>query len=99
MSARRQSLPRAGKNIAAPSSVVTAESSRKLAGNLFELEGLGAKDLKGISGLVKAWTARASAQSRFESLRANVLTELVGREEELELLLRRGPRAKMDEGI
>src|SRR5271167_1471495 len=36
--------------LAKPNTVVIAEGTRKLLGNLFELEGLGAKDLKGISG-------------------------------------------------
>ena len=45
------------RGIAEPNSVVVAESTRKLVGNLFELEDLGAKDLKGISGRVRAWAA------------------------------------------
>ncbi len=85
---------------AEPNSVVIAESTRKLVGNLFELEDLGAKDLKGITGPVKAWTARrpASVESRFEALHTSGLTELVGREEELDLLLRRWSKAKGGEG-
>ena len=38
------------QGIAEPNSVVIAESTRKLVGNLFELEDLGAQDLKGIAG-------------------------------------------------
>ena len=41
---------------------------------------------------------RASVESRFEALHASGLTELVGREEELELLLRRWSKAKTGEG-
>jgi hypothetical protein len=69
-------------------------------GNLFELEDLGPKDLKGIAGPARAWAAlRArSVESRFEALRATDLTALVGREEETELLLRRWARAKTSEG-
>ena len=69
-------------------------------GNLFELEDLGAQDLKGIAGPVRAWAALrpASVESRFEALHATGLTELVGREEELELLLRRWSKAKSGEG-
>jgi tetratricopeptide (TPR) repeat protein len=69
-------------------------------GNLFELEDLGAKDLKGIAGPVRAWAAlRPSAvESRFEALHASGLTELVGREEELDLLMRRWSKAKSGEG-
>ena len=64
------------------------------------LQDLGAKDLKGIAGPVRAWAAlRASAvESRFEALHASGLTALVGREEEIELLLRRWSRAKRAEG-
>ena len=88
------------QGVAEPNSVVIAESTRKLVGNLFELEDLGAQDLKGIAGPVRAWVAstRSSVEGRFEALHASGLTELVGREEELELLLRRWSKAKSGEG-
>ena len=88
------------QGIAEPNSVVIAESTRKLVGNLFELEDLGAQDLKGIEEPVRAWAALrpSSVESRFEALHAGGLTELVGREEELELLLRRWSKAKTGEG-
>ena len=88
------------QGIAEPNIVVIAESTRKLLGDLFELEDLGAKDLKGIAGPVRAWAALrpTSVEGRFEALHASGLTELVGREEELELLLRRWSKAKTGEG-
>jgi class 3 adenylate cyclase/predicted ATPase len=88
------------QSIAEPNTVVVAESTRKLIGNLFELQDLGAKDLKGIGAPVRAWAVlrSASVESRFEALHASGLTELVGREEELELLMRRWSRAKTGEG-
>ena len=88
------------QSIAEPNAVVIAESTRKLLGNLFELEDLGAKDLKGIAGPVRAWAAlrASSAEGRFEALHTTGLTALVGREEELELLLRRWSKAKTGEG-
>ena len=88
------------QGIAEPDCVVIAESTRKLVGNLFELEDLGAQNLKGITGPARAWAALrpASVESRFEALHASRLTELVGREEELELLLRRWSKAKSGEG-
>jgi class 3 adenylate cyclase len=88
------------QGLAEPNSVVIAESTRKLLGNLFELEELGASDLKGISGPVRAWTALrpSSVESRFEALHMGGLTELVGREEELDLLLRRWTKVKTGEG-
>jgi class 3 adenylate cyclase len=88
------------QGVAEPNSVVVAESTRKLVGNLFELNDLGAQDLKGIAGPVLAWAALrpSSVESRFDALHAGRLTELVGREEELELLLRRWSKAKGGEG-
>jgi class 3 adenylate cyclase len=70
------------QGVAEPNSVVLAESTRRLVGNLFEL--------------VRAWAALrpSSVESRFEAMHASGLTELVGREEELELLLRRWSKAK-----
>jgi len=55
------------QGVAEPNSVVIAESTRKLVGNLFELEDLGAQDLRGISGLVKAWVALRPAQLQTQS--------------------------------
>ena len=88
------------QGIAEPNMVVIAKGTRRLLGNLFELQDLGAKDLKGIARPVRAWAAlrASSAEGRFEALHASGLTELVGREEEVELLLRRWSRAKTGEG-
>ena len=88
------------QSVAEPNTVVIAESTRKLIGNLFDVEDLGARDLKGIGAPVRAWAALrpASVESRFEALHASGLTELVGREEEVELLLRRWSKAKTGEG-
>ena len=88
------------QGLAEPNTVVIAEGTRKLLGNLFELQDLGARELKGIAGPVRAWAAlrASSVESRFEALHTSGLTALVGREEELELLLRRWSRAKTGEG-
>jgi predicted ATPase len=88
------------QGIAEPNTVDIAESTRKLLGNLFDLQDLGAKDLKGLDAPVKASAVLrpASVESRFEALHASGLTELVGREEELEILLRRWSKAKTGEG-
>jgi class 3 adenylate cyclase len=86
--------------LAEPNGVVIAESTRRLLGNLFELKDLGPQELKGIPGRIEAWAAlRPSAvEGRFEALHAGGLTELVGRQEEFELFLRRWSRAKIGEG-
>ena len=88
------------QGIAEPNTVVIAEGTRKLLGNLFDLKDLGGKDLKGIAGPVQVWAAlrASSAEGRFEAMHSTGLTALVGREEELELLVRRWSRAKTGEG-
>jgi class 3 adenylate cyclase/predicted ATPase len=88
------------QSIAEPNTVVIAEGTRKLLGNLFDLDDLGQQELKGIGGPSGAWAVLrpASIESRFEALHGGGLTELVGREEELELLLRRWSKAKTGEG-
>ena len=88
------------QGVAEPNSVVIAESTRKLVGNLFDLEDLGAQDLKGITGPARASAVlrASSAEGRFEAMHSTGLTDLVGREEELDLLLRRWSKAKTGEG-
>ena len=88
------------QGIAEPNMVVIADGTRQLIGDLFELQYLGSKDLKGIAGPVRGWAALrpGSAEGRFEALHGSGLTALVGREEELELLLRRWSKAKTGEG-
>ena len=88
------------QGIAEPNMVVIAEDTRRLLGNLFELEDLGPRELKGFAGPARAWAAlrASSAEGRFEALHTTGLTALVGREEELEILLRRWSKAKTGEG-
>jgi class 3 adenylate cyclase len=88
------------QGIAEPNTVVIAEVTRRLLGNLFELRDLGAIDLKGIAEPVHAWMVlrATTVESRFEALHPSSLTALIGREEETELLLRRWSRAKRGEG-
>jgi class 3 adenylate cyclase len=88
------------QSIAAPNMVVLAEDTRRLVGNLFELQDLGTLDLKGISGSARAWAAvrPGAVESRFEALHIGALSPLVGREEELDLVLRRWSRANSGEG-
>jgi class 3 adenylate cyclase/predicted ATPase len=80
--------------------VLIAEATRRLLGDLFEYRDLGAAAMKGFDAAVSVFEVlRPSAvESRFEALRAAALTPLVGREEEIELLLRRWQRAASGEG-
>jgi class 3 adenylate cyclase len=76
--------------------VVIAASTRRLVGHAFELIDLGEHDMKGIAEPVHAWRVeRALAASRFDAHRGSgSLTPLVGRDEELELLLGVGRRRR-----
>lgn len=85
--------------LAEPGMVVLAETTRNLTGGLFEYKVLGPAPLKGGSTPVYAWAALAESpiDSRFEALRGGKLP-LVGRAEELDLLLRRWEQVKAGEG-
>ena len=86
--------------LAEPDTVVIAAGTRRLVGNLFEYRDLGAVEVKGIVAPVPAWQVlRPSAvASRFEALHGSALTPLIGRDEEIDLLLRRWARAKAGDG-
>jgi class 3 adenylate cyclase/tetratricopeptide (TPR) repeat protein len=85
--------------LAEPDAVVIASSTRRLTGGLFEYRDLGAVALKGFSKDVPAWQVLGvgAAESRFEALRATT-TPLIGRDEEIDLLMRRWERAKRGDG-
>jgi class 3 adenylate cyclase/predicted ATPase len=106
-SAQEQSVVGETPNLAArlqalaePNAVVIAAGTRRLVGDLFEYRDLGAVEVRGIAGPVPAWQVlRPSVvASRFEALRGSALSRLVGRDEEIELLLRRWARAKSGGG-
>src|SRR5262249_46289602 len=88
------------QTLAEPDTVVIAASTRRLVGDLFEYRDLGAIEVKGIAEPVPAWQAlRPSVVvSRFEALRASALGPLIGRDEEIDLLLRRWARARAGTG-
>jgi class 3 adenylate cyclase/predicted ATPase len=88
------------QSLAEPDMVVMAAGTRRLVGELFEYRDLGAIEVKGIAAPVPAWQVlRPSVvASRFEALRGSALTRLVGRDEEIDLLLRRWARAKASDG-
>jgi class 3 adenylate cyclase/tetratricopeptide (TPR) repeat protein len=87
------------QTLAAPGTVVIASSTRRLTGGLFDYEDLGAVEIKGLAAPVNASRVlhESGAESRFEALRA-IATPLVGRDEELALLMRRWLQAKSSEG-
>jgi class 3 adenylate cyclase/predicted ATPase len=88
------------QGIAGPDMVVISDATRRLIGNLFDLQDLGAVELKGLSSSVRAWAPLRSrpVTSRFEALRVGMLGPLVGRSDELDLLVRQWKRARSGEG-
>src|SRR6266702_4734025 len=86
--------------LAEPDGVVIAEDTRRLIGGLFDYQDLGEVTLKGFAAPVRAWRVlrEGTAESRFEALHAAALTPLVGREEELELLVQHWQRARTGTG-
>jgi class 3 adenylate cyclase/predicted ATPase len=85
--------------LAEPGAVVISASTRQLTGGLFEYHALGSVGLKGFAESVPAWQVlgAGTAESRFEALRATT-TPLVGRDEEIDLLVRRWEQAKRGDG-
>jgi class 3 adenylate cyclase/predicted ATPase len=85
--------------LAQPGQVVIAEATRRLLGDLFEVEELGAQRLKGIAAPTSAFAVvrERALESRFAA-RSGGLTALVGREHELALLLERWQQASAGEG-
>jgi class 3 adenylate cyclase/predicted ATPase len=86
--------------LAEPGQVVISQGTRRLTGGVFEYRDLGKVALKGLVDPAHAWQVlRVSpVESRFEAQHGASLTPLVGREEELELLLRRWQQAKAGSG-
>jgi class 3 adenylate cyclase len=82
-----------------PGAVVISVTTRKLIGGLFEYRNLGTVPIKGFAENVPVWQVlgMGSVEGRFEALRT-ATTPLVGRAEEIELLLRRWEQAKAGDG-
>jgi class 3 adenylate cyclase/tetratricopeptide (TPR) repeat protein/ABC-type transport system involved in cytochrome c biogenesis ATPase subunit len=86
--------------LADPGTVVVAASTRRLLGDLFRLRDLGRHEIKGIADPVAAWAVEGvlDSDSRFEAVRAAELTDLIGREKEIDFLLDRQRLAWRGEG-
>ncbi len=79
--------------------MVIDATTRRQIGGLFECYHLGAVELKGLPAAVSAWQVLSENHTlgQFEALRSGA-TPLVGRDEEMELLLRRWAQAKAGHG-
>jgi class 3 adenylate cyclase/predicted ATPase len=92
MAARLQAL-------ANPGTVAIAESTHRLIGRLFECRALGALELKGFTAPVQVWRVltESAVETRFDALRSSQ-TPLVGRDEEMDLAMRRWRQAQQRNG-
>jgi AAA ATPase domain/Adenylate and Guanylate cyclase catalytic domain len=87
--------------LAEPGAVVIARGTRQLVGGLFEYADLGRRPVKGFAEPVPAWRVLgpSRAEGRFEAWHAGAaLAPVIGREQEIALLLDRWRRAKAGEG-
>ena len=85
--------------LAGPNMLVIGDATRRQIGGLFDLEDLGPQQIAGFAEPQPAWRVigESGMLSRFEALRSGA-TPLVGRDEEIELLVRRWEQAKTGEG-
>jgi class 3 adenylate cyclase len=75
-------------------------ATRRLIGNLFDCRDLGTIDTTNGAEPLRIWQVlgQSAVASRFEALRGSELTLLIGRDEEIDLLLRRWARARAGNG-
>jgi len=85
--------------LAKPDTVVIDDGTRRLVGGLFEYLALGTVSITGFSDPVPVWRVigASAVDSRFEALRI-ARTPLLGRDEEIELLMRRWQQIKRGDG-
>ena len=76
--------------LAQPNQIVVSAATRAMLGDHFDLEDLGASELKGFAEPVPAWRVLSArdVESRFAATRTGSSAPLVGRQEEMGLLLR-----------
>ncbi len=88
------------QGLAEPNTVVISDATYRLIRGYFTFQDLGSPTLKGITRPVRVYQVlqENEAQSRFEVAITTGLTSLVGREQEIELLLERWERVKEGEG-
>src|SRR5205823_9093900 len=72
--------------LAEPGTIVVAASTRRLLGDLFHLRDLGSHEFNGLPEPVAAWAVEgvAASESRFEAVRTAGLTDLIGRQHEID---------------
>jgi class 3 adenylate cyclase len=86
--------------LAKPGTVVIGPGTRRLLGHVFDLEDCGFHQIKGLARPVPIWrvVGEGIAESRFAAARLSAPADVIGREEELGLLLKRWEQARRGEG-
>jgi class 3 adenylate cyclase/tetratricopeptide (TPR) repeat protein len=85
---------------AQPDTVTIDRATRQLVGNLFDCRDLGPIEADSEAEPVGHWQvlSERTAESRLEAMRGSALSPMIGRDEEIDLLLRRWARAKAGDG-
>jgi class 3 adenylate cyclase/predicted ATPase len=88
------------QRLAQPGTLVISSDTRRLASGHFNYRDLGHLPIKGLVKPAQAWQVLGASgvESRFEAEHGTALTPLLGRDEEIDLLLRRWRQAKQSEG-
>ena len=88
------------QSLAQPGGVIISGRTKTIAGPQFEYLDLGKVEIKGFAKPVAAWqvAGKTAVTSRSHALQSSDLLPLIGRDEEMELLLRRWERARSGEG-
>ena len=88
------------QTLAEPGTIVVSDSTRAQLSRHFNVDALGAIELKGFEAPQSAWRVLGETRlsSRSEALYGGALTPLIGRDEELDMLLRRWHQVESGEG-
>jgi class 3 adenylate cyclase/tetratricopeptide (TPR) repeat protein len=88
------------QSLAEPNQVMIDAATHRQIGRLFECEPLGPVELKGLPAAVPAWRVlgEGTVESRFEAFRGSTGAQMIGREDEFALLVRRWQQAKSGQG-
>ncbi len=88
------------QDAAEPGEILIADNTRRLAGHAFEFEARGARELKGFPHRMPLFrvSSERDVESRFDATRGRSLSQFVGRNNEIGILLDRWELAKSGQG-
>jgi class 3 adenylate cyclase len=87
--------------LAEPNTVVISSETKRMAARVFEYADLGAVQVQGFPKPIRAWQVigPSAVESRFEALHPEARTPLIGREQQVDFLLRCWAQAKTGRGV